>query len=309
MVNLATQRARSGYAAAAARRVAAQRPAAHDGVANVVEAARAAGVRRVVQESVSFLYADQGDELDHRAEPGRDHPDDRAGCGRGVPRAGLRLRARGSGSCCGSARSSATTARPGYWLGPPPTAGRSASADPAEWAHVIHTDDLGSAVLAALHAPSGVYNVGAEPVLRRELVQGYAEAVGPSRARSWARCCAGSSDRGSSRWRRSLRVSCDHFAAQTGWRRESAHVRPGWLDGGRAADRGRSMTDERTARDEPRGSAGSRARRRRLAEVFGDVLPEQTSDDADESDEGADGDRGEGAEDWLQDDRCRPHHG
>ena len=32
------------------------------GVANVVEAARTAGVRRVVQESVSMLYADQGDE-------------------------------------------------------------------------------------------------------------------------------------------------------------------------------------------------------------------------------------------------------
>lgn len=33
-----------------------------EGVTNVVEAARSAGVRRVVQESVSFLYADQGDE-------------------------------------------------------------------------------------------------------------------------------------------------------------------------------------------------------------------------------------------------------
>ena len=32
------------------------------GVANVVEAARRAGVRRVVQESVSFMYADQGDD-------------------------------------------------------------------------------------------------------------------------------------------------------------------------------------------------------------------------------------------------------
>ena len=31
------------------------------GVTHVVEAARRAGVRRVVQESVSFIYADQGD--------------------------------------------------------------------------------------------------------------------------------------------------------------------------------------------------------------------------------------------------------
>ena len=42
---------------------------------------------------------------------------------------------------------------------------------------MIHTDDLGGAVLAALHAPSGVYNVGAEPVQRHDLVQGYADAA------------------------------------------------------------------------------------------------------------------------------------
>ena len=33
-----------------------------EGVGNVVAAARQAGVRRIVQESVSFLYADHGDE-------------------------------------------------------------------------------------------------------------------------------------------------------------------------------------------------------------------------------------------------------
>ena len=43
---------------------------------------------------------------------------------------------------------------------------------------MIHTDDLGGAVLASLHAPSGVYNVGAEPVQRHDLVQGYADAAG-----------------------------------------------------------------------------------------------------------------------------------
>ena len=37
---------------------------------------------------------------------------------------------------------------------------------------MIHTDDLGGAVLAALHAPSGVYNVGAEPVQRHDLSRG-----------------------------------------------------------------------------------------------------------------------------------------
>ena len=45
------------------------------------------------------------------------------------------------------------------------------------------------------------------------------------------------------------------------------------------------------------------ARRRRLAEVFGEVLPEQTSDDADEPPTQADG-----PEEWLRQ-QVPPHHG
>lgn len=46
-----------------------------------------------------------------------------------------------------------------------------------------------------------------------------------------------------------------------------------------------------------------KARRRRLDEVFGDVLPEQTSDDAAEPDS-----RPEGTEEWLRR-QVPPHHG
>lgn len=45
------------------------------------------------------------------------------------------------------------------------------------------------------------------------------------------------------------------------------------------------------------------ARRRRLAEVFGDVLPEQTSDDAAEPDTSTDT-----SEEWLRR-QVPPHHG
>lgn len=45
------------------------------------------------------------------------------------------------------------------------------------------------------------------------------------------------------------------------------------------------------------------ARRRRLAEVFGDVLPEQTSDDAAEPDT-----RTDSNEEWLRR-QVPPHHG
>ena len=45
------------------------------------------------------------------------------------------------------------------------------------------------------------------------------------------------------------------------------------------------------------------ARKRRLAEVFGDVLPEQTRDD-----QSAEGDETRAKEQWLQE-QVPPHHG
>lgn len=62
------------------------------------------------------------------------------------------------------------------------------------------------------------------------------------------------------------------------------------------------MTDDLTPRQRAE-------RRRRLAEIFGDVLPEQTSDDSGEA-----ADRGErrseqqAQEDWLRR-QVPPHHG
>jgi hypothetical protein len=66
------------------------------------------------------------------------------------------------------------------------------------------------------------------------------------------------------------------------------------------------MTDEElTATERARREA---RRRRRLAEIFGDVIPEQTSDDAEEPG-AADRRTGEQAqEDWLKR-QVPPHHG
>jgi hypothetical protein len=69
--------------------------------------------------------------------------------------------------------------------------------------------------------------------------------------------------------------------------------------------------------DEPRPDEGSpqqRARelaqrRRRMAEIFGDVIPDQTSDDAADSGEGQDRRTEEKSqEDWLKS-QVPPHHG
>ncbi len=58
-----------------------------------------------------------------------------------------------------------------------------------------------------------------------------------------------------------------------------------------------------TGAGQPLTPAEREARRRRLAEVFGDVLPEQTADDAPEPES-----RPEGNEEWLKR-QVPPHHG
>ena len=127
-------------------------------------------MRRVVQESVSFLYADQGDAWVHEHSPveitratepasvGECHVQEYT-CG---SRAGVVLR---FGTIVGDdpmTRFQLRAVQHGHAIG---------LGSPDGWAHVVHTDDLGPAVLAALHVPSGVYNVGAEPVRRVQMVR------------------------------------------------------------------------------------------------------------------------------------------
>jgi len=202
-------------------------------VANVVAAAWVAGVRRVVQESVSFVYADHGDawiterdpiEITPATEPmavGEAHVLGFAS----TSRTGVVLR---FGSIVGDDDMTR------FWLkaaasGRPVGMGR-----PDQWSHLVHTDDLGPAVLAALHAPTGVYNVGAAPVLRGELVDGYAKAAGADSGAFLGpvlRRIAGSRVEPLTR---SLRVSSDHFAAQTGWQPRRPTFDPAWFDAAQA---------------------------------------------------------------------------
>jgi nucleoside-diphosphate-sugar epimerase len=228
VVNLAS-RVPVGYAAVwpgAWRRHDALRTTA---VANVVAAARAAGVRRVVQESVSFVYADHGDgwitegdsiEITPATEPsavGEAHVLGFAS----ASRAGVVLR---FGSIVGDDDMTR------FWLraaanGRPIGVGR-----PDQWSHLVHTDDLGPAVLAALHAPTGVYNVGAAPVRRGELVDGYAKAVGADGAGFLGPVLRRLAGPRVEPLTRSLRVSSDHFSAQTGWQPLRPTFDPAWFE-------------------------------------------------------------------------------
>lgn len=200
-----------------------------DGVRRVVAAAREAGVRRIVQESVSFLYADHGDDWVTEASPLDITPatepatvaesqvqdyvcESRVGV---VLRFGLIV---GDDAMTRWQLRSAARGRP-IGMG-----------HPEGWLHAVHTDDLGSAVVAAVHAPSGVYNVGAEPVQRGDYVQGYADAVGRDSVGFLGPVLSKLAGSRAEPLARSLRVSSDHFIASTGWSPLRAKFDSSWFD-------------------------------------------------------------------------------
>jgi nucleoside-diphosphate-sugar epimerase len=200
-----------------------------EGVRRIVEAARDAGVRRVVQESVSFLYADQGDawitedspvEINPATEPAsvaETHVQQYA-CG---SRTGVSLRFGlivGDDDMTRWQLRAASQGRP-VGLG-----------HPDGWLHAIHTDDLGSAVVAALHVPSGTYNVGAEPVLRADYVAAYAEAAGRRSVGFMGPVLSRLAGPRAEPLARSLRVSSEHFTAMSGWAPRHATFDASWFD-------------------------------------------------------------------------------
>jgi nucleoside-diphosphate-sugar epimerase len=83
----------------------------------------------------------------------------------------------------------------------------------------IHADDAASAVIAALEAPSGIYNVtDDEPLTRRDALDAFTAAFGTKKLRTnphWAvRLVAGS---GGTALTASQRVSNRRFRSIAGW--------------------------------------------------------------------------------------------
>lgn len=92
------------------------------------------------------------------------------------------------------------------------------------WITPVHPDDVGSAVVAALTAPSGVYNVGATPLRKHEFGAAVAAKAGARRARTvpfafgFLRILA-----------RSQRVVSTKLTEATGWKPERPVVTPEWF--------------------------------------------------------------------------------
>ncbi|WP_157432732.1 MULTISPECIES: NAD(P)-dependent oxidoreductase [Aeromicrobium] len=196
----------------------------------VADAARRADVGRIVQQSLSFIYADHGDEwidehspvdVTRATEPvvvAEDHL--QAFAADGGTSVSLRF-----GLITGDDPNTA-------WLFRRAGAGRSIGlGDEMSWMHVIHPADVGTAVAHALTAPGGVYNVGAEPVQRRDYVDTIALAAGRKGGGHflppWILRL------GAEKLEilvRSQRVSSQLFSDRTGWYPSHPKLTPEWFD-------------------------------------------------------------------------------
>jgi nucleoside-diphosphate-sugar epimerase len=188
-----------------------------EGSQAVAAAAGAAGIRRLVQTSLSFSYADGGDAWITEASP--------LCVTRAVEPAAV---AEASASHFASLSRDAVILRFGTFVGDDPgtlwclrqvKAGRPVMlGNPAGWVHVVYPEDAGAAVAVAVSAPRGVYNVGAQPVRRADLARAFAEVVGSDRARfapPWLLRLAGERLEPLTR---SHRVSSEAFHEATGWK-------------------------------------------------------------------------------------------
>ena len=176
--------------------------------AAVARAARAAGVRRLVQESIAFVYADGGDTwLDEEAPV----------TGGGVTTSALRAERNTRelfdgdavvlrfglflGRDSGSTRAALAAARAGVSI---------AAGPPGAYRPTVWLDDAAAAVAAVLGAPAGIYNVAdTEPLTNAEIDAALAAAVGVEALRPAARQDGPLS--------RSQRVSAHRLREATGW--------------------------------------------------------------------------------------------
>ena len=194
----------------------------------VATAAKEAGVRRLVQESVSLLYADAGDEwvtedsplcVTSAVEPSA------------VAEANATQFESASHTCVilrfGQLIGDDTATR---WRLTQARLGRAVGlGDPLGWAHVVHPDDAGVAVATALTTPGGVYNVGAEPVRRAELVRVFGEVVGNPDLGFMPRLAVKVAGERLEPLTRSLRVGSGKLHEATGWKPVRHVLDPSWL--------------------------------------------------------------------------------
>lgn len=196
---------------------------------NLVDGALRAGAVRYVQESIAFPYVDNGDRwIDE------DHPVDQVGPfsgARDAEAAAARFAERGGDgvvlrfaqfyapeSSHTQAFNTSVRRRVNPFLG-----------DPGGYTSFIHAEDAGAAVVAALRAPSGIYNVADdEPLTRAEAGRIVAEALGVKPPYAVPRAVRAATPASAKLLMRSLRVSNGRFKDATGWQPAHPSIRGSW---------------------------------------------------------------------------------
>ena len=197
---------------------------------NLVDAALATGARRFVQEALAFVYVDAGGEW-----VDEDAPVDGGSFNQGVHAAEAQVARFTAGGGAGvvlrfglfhgsdseQSRQTVALARRGIAL----TVGR-----PDAYLSIIELDDAAEAVVAALGAPAGVYNVvDDEPLTRRDYAAALAAAVGrtkPLRLPPAVAAKVGGAK--TALLGRSERVRNTRFREATGWAPRSPSAREAW---------------------------------------------------------------------------------
>jgi nucleoside-diphosphate-sugar epimerase len=200
------------------------------GSAAIVDAALAAGVGYLVQESVSMLYRDQGarwvdeDALIDRYPMARGNLAAEANARRFTQAGGTRVVLRfgwfyGPGAAHSEQLFALARRHLGLVLGPPDS-----------YVSSIHVADAAAAVAAALQAPAGTFNVvDDEPLTKRDYAQALARAAGTAMwLRGPGRAGLLFGDRLTS-LTRSLRVSNARLRTATGWAPRYPSAREGWI--------------------------------------------------------------------------------
>ena len=200
-----------------------------EGARNLVDAALAAGAARYIQESIAFMYEDRGAEwLDEDTpvmtvklvEPNL-AAEAQAARVTEAGAVGVVLR---FGQFYAADSSHTTDQARMARLGLAPTVG-----DPDAYTSWIHADDAATAVVAALTAPAGIYNVtDDEPVTRREHAEIVAAALGTRKARFAPSVVTRAGGPSGSLLTRSQRVSNRRFKDATGWAPAYPTSREGW---------------------------------------------------------------------------------
>lgn len=203
-----------------------------DATRNLLDAATANDITTVVKESVTFSYPDGGDAwIDETVPPSPDAPalaptleGERlvADWASAAPRRGVVLR---FGLFYGpTSRSVDESLRMARWrLSTVPGPGPAFQSS-------LYTEDVGPAVVAALDAPTGVYNVvDDEPLRRRDYLDAFSTAFELPHLRltpPWLLRLVGG--RSAAVLLASQRVSNRRFRTATGWSPSQPSARDGW---------------------------------------------------------------------------------